>query len=177
MNLTLVTPPTAAVVSGPELCAWLRVTEYDEQAVLESLEASAVAHLDGWRGVLGRAIRSQTWRQEFTGWGELLLAMPDVVSITVTGLDAAGAPVVATRAELRSDICGPYVITEGPEVDRVFVEFVCAMPESQLPVVKTIVKLIVAHWFRNRETASDVALTEMPLGAQALIHSTRWTRI
>lgn len=176
MILTQVTAPTRKVVETKDLCDWLRVTSEDERAVIESLEAAAVGHLDGWGGVLGRAIRSQVWKQEFAGWGDLRLAMPDVSAIVVTAEDGDGDAVTASRADLRQDACGPYVITEGPSAARVFVEFTCGLPAQRIPAVQTIVKTLVAHWFRNRESVGDAAMAEIPLSAAALIDQLRWSR-
>ena len=177
MILTQVTPPSEKVVATADLCAWLRATDPGEMAIVESLEAAAVTYLDGWTGILGRAIRTQVWRQEFCGWGDLLLAMPDVSAITVTALDAGGAAVVATRAELRASALGPYVITEGPSVDRVFVQFTAALPVARLPAAQTVVKLMVANWFMNREAVTEGAMTELPWGAASLIDALRWRSI
>lgn len=175
--LTLITAPTQPVVEADALMAHLRLTSDDERVLVESLEQAAVAHLDGWRGVLGRAIRQQVWRQEFAGWGTLRLAMPDVSAITVTAVDAVGDPVTATRADLRADNQGPYVITEGPSVDRVFVEFTCAMPIQQVPAVQAAVKLIVAHWFDNRAAVSEGSMQEVPMAASSLISAMRWSQM
>jgi hypothetical protein len=177
MTLILVTAPTAPVVSTDSLCAQLRITESGERALIEDYERSAVAHLDGWGGVLGRAIGLQVWKQEFCGWGSLRLAMPDVTAITVTAEDADGNAVVPTRADLRADFGGPYVIAEGPDAARVFVQFTCALPSSRLPVAQQIVRLIVAHWYSHREAVADGALVEIPLGAYALIAGLRWRSI
>jgi uncharacterized phiE125 gp8 family phage protein len=176
MILTQVTAPTRKVVETKDLCDWLRVTSDDERAIIESLEAAAVGHLDGWGGVLGRAIRPQVWKQEFCSWGELRLAMPDASAITVTAEDDDGNAVTATRADLRKDACGPYVITEGPTAVRVFVEFTCGLPAQRIPVAQTIVKTLIAHWFRNRESVGEAAMAEVPLSATALIDQLRWSR-
>jgi uncharacterized phiE125 gp8 family phage protein len=177
MTMTLITAPTQRVVETAALMAHLRVTSDDERALVEAMEQAAVAHLDGWRGILGRAIRPQTWKQEFTGWGTLRLAMPDVSAITVTGLDADGGEVTATRADLRADCLGPYVLTEGPAVDRVFVQFTCGLPVQQLPAVQAAVKMIVGHWFDNRSAVIEGAMTEVPMAATALIGAMRWRQM
>lgn len=176
MTLTLVTPPTEAVVALDQLCDWLHVTEASERGQIEALQAAAVGHLDGWGGILGRALRQQVWRQEFCGWGDLRLAMPDVSAVTVTALDSEGNAVVPTKAELRGDLSGPYVISEGPAAARVFVEFTCALSPSRMPVAQAIVKTLVAHWFRNREAVGEAAMAEVPMGAAALIDQLRWSR-
>lgn len=169
MTLTLVTPPTEPVVELEDLKAYLRVTSDDEDSLIESLEQAAVAHLDGWSGVLGRAIRPQTWQQEFCGWGNLRLAMPDASDIVVSGLDTEGGDVVATQADLRVDRGGQYVIADGPSAERVFVQFDCGLSEAEIPAVQQAVKLIVGHWFENRSAVSDGPMTEVPMAAAALV--------
>lgn len=177
MTLTLITAPAIRVVDTLALMAHLRLTSLEEQEYIEGLELAAVAHLDGWRGILGRAIREQTWKQEFPGWGNLRLAMPDVSEITVTAVDSDGADVVATRADLRTDCMGPYVIAEGPAADRVFVEFTCALPAEQLPAVQAAVKMMVSHWYENRSAVGEAAMAEVPMSATALIGAMRWRRM
>lgn len=177
MSLVLITPPTASVVSLDSLCAQLKVTDPSERLLVQSYEQAAVAHLDGWGGILGRAIMAQVWKQEFCGWGTLRLALPDVSAVVVTALDSAGVAVVPTRAELRADTLGPYVLSEGPAAERVFVEFTCALSPSRLPAVQQIVRLIVAHWYENREATTEAARSEIPLGATALMNGLRWRTI
>lgn len=177
MALTLITAPTVPVVQIASLVAQLRVTDDSERALVEDYERAAVAHLDGWGGVLGRAIRPQVWRQEFAGWGSLRLAMPDVSAVTVTAKDSDGNAVTPTKAELRADCGGPYVIADGPAAERVFVEFTCGLPAVRLPVAQQIVRLIVAHWFQNREAVAEGNMVEIPLGASALIDAIRWRTI
>jgi uncharacterized phiE125 gp8 family phage protein len=57
----LVTPPVAAPVSLAEAKAHLRVDFDDEDALISGLIDAATQHLDGWSGVLGRALMPQTW--------------------------------------------------------------------------------------------------------------------
>lgn len=171
--MILITPPTQAVVSPADLRDQLRVTDTSEDALIASMAAGAVAYLDGWGGVLGRAIMPQTWRQEFSGWGRLKLALPDVTSVVVTYEDSLGAEQPATSATLRK--CGAAWVVEadGPDTERVFVNMTCALPASRLPAAQTIVKLIVAHWYLNRESVGE-AMAEVPMSADALIAALRY---
>lgn len=177
MTLTLITPPASPVVPLADLKLHLRVDASDEDALITSLEAAAVGYLDGWRGVLGRAILSQVWRQEFDSWGLLRLAMPDVSEVTVTYLDTAGDEQIATMAELRNGPCGPVVDADGPSADRIFVDMTCAMSAAHLEVAKTTIKLLVAHWFSNREAVGPTAMADAPMSAGALISAMRWNRL
>lgn len=173
MTLTLVTAPTQPVVSTPDLREHLRVTDVGEDAYIASLAAGAVAYLDGWGGVLGRAIRPQVWRQEFDGWGTLKLALPDVTTVAVTYEDSDGDEQPVTGATLRK--CGTAWVVEadGPDTQRVFVNMTCALPATRLPAAQAIVKLLVAHWYLNREAVGE-AMQEVPMSADALIAALRY---
>lgn len=173
MTLTLITAPTQALVGATELRDHLRVTDASEDAYIASLVAGAVAYLDGWGGVLGRAIMPQTWRQEFDGWGALKLALPDVTAVVVTYEDANGAEQPATTATLRKSGTAWIVEADGPDASCVFVNMTCGLPAARLPAAQTIVKLIVAHWYLNREAVGE-AMSEVPMSATALIEALRY---
>lgn len=177
MTLTLITPPALHVVPTADLKLHLRVDHTDEDALITALEAAAVAYLDGWNGVLGRAMRQQVWRQEFSGWGDLQLAMPDVSTVAVTYLDGNGAEQPATSAVLRQTVSGPVVVASGPTAERIFVNMTCAMSAQMLPIAQMIVRLLVGHWYENRVTVVPGSVSEMPMAATALIGSIRWGRL
>lgn len=173
--LTLVTPPTAALLSLDDLAAHLRVTGTDELGLVQSLHDAAVAHLDGWHGVLGRAIMSQQWRQDFAGYGSLRLALPDVSAVTVSAVDGDGAALTVTAFAVKQDSIGWYVDVEGAGTpDRVSVTMTCALPSRLLPAVRMAVKLMVGHWFANREAVADAGFAELPMGVDALLMPLRW---
>lgn len=161
----LVSPPTLSVVSLFDLKHHLRVDHDDDDALIASIEATAVAHLDGWRGVLGRCIMPQTWRQDFTGWGELRLAMPDVSSAVVTYQDAAGDMQPAPTATLGIDGRGPYVDADGPETELVRVQYVCALPQELLPVAQSAVKIYATHLYDHADLSPAFG---------ALVNAIRW---
>jgi hypothetical protein len=174
----LITAPTAHVVETAALKVALAVDHAHHDALIEGYRAGAVAHLDGWRGVLGRAIMPQTWAQDFTGWGDLRLALPDVTSHTVTGYDEAGLEVVPTRNVLSLDYGGPVVATEGPAVVRVRVQYDCALPVDQRPAVASIVTMLVASWYENREAVvTGMSVATLPMAAEALIEALRWRSV
>lgn len=174
----LVTPPLAPVVSLADLKAHLREDSNDHNTQIEGFQNAAVAYLDGWRGVLGRAINSQVWREDFTGFGDLRLAMPDVTAFTVTYRNSSGSMVSASGAVLSGDECGPYVTVDGPSTDLVRVQYTCGLPVELLPIAQSIVKLLVGHWYDNRSTVNIGNIkSELPLTAPALISHIRWRRV
>ncbi|MDX1127454.1 hypothetical protein GOL24_24660 [Sinorhizobium medicae] len=79
----LVTAPEALPVSLAEVKSALRVDGGDSDADLERLIRSAVAHYDGWSGILGIALVAQTWRQDFNSFKqEMMLGLRPVQSIS-----------------------------------------------------------------------------------------------
>lgn len=171
MILTLVTPPVGPVVPLSDLKAHLRVDHDEEDALITSLEAAAVGYLDGWGGILGRAIKTQVWQQEFLCWGTLELALPDVLSVAVTCVDSFGQTVPAVSADLRSTATGQVVEANGVSSNRIFVAMTCAMPAPKLAIVQLVVKMLVEAWFADR------APGEFPKAADALISTLRARRV
>ena len=62
----LVTPPAETPVSRTEAKAHLRVDGTGDDDLIDGLIDAAVAHLDGYTGILGRCMVTQTWRQWMT---------------------------------------------------------------------------------------------------------------
>lgn len=109
----LVTAPTMTPVSLAEAKVQLSVDHDEHNAMIEGFIAAAVDHLDGWSGILGRALVEQTWRQDFDCFsGHLRLPLAPVISITsVTWRDTAGqiSTVASDDYALLSDALGPYI--------------------------------------------------------------------
>src|SRR5690554_3221374 len=105
--------PAITPVSLAEAKAQCRVDHDEEDGLIMALVESATAHLDGYSGILGRALCEQTWRQDFDGMhGCLRLPLAPVISITsITTRNAAGqiATVDSDDYALKVDALGPYV--------------------------------------------------------------------
>lgn len=164
----LVTPPSDVVVSVADLKMHLRIDASFEDGHIEALELAAVAHFDGWRGVLGRAIMPQSWSQDFDDWGNLKLLLPDVSGVTVIGIKD-GVETAATTAVLCRDMAGFYVVADGDAADTVRVTYTAALPVEQLPAVQMAVKLLVGHWYQNREAVTEGTLSAAPMAVTALL--------
>ena len=163
MTPVLVTAPTAEIVTLEDMKAHLSVTHDAEDGLIEALTAAAVAYLDGWTGVLGRCIAEQTWRVTLEAAGAYVLPMPDV-----TGAETDyGAGVVAL--DLVATPRGPRVeVTEACDV-----EFTCEMRGPMTALVSQAVKLLVGHWYQNREAAGP-AMAETPLAVDMIVSAIRW---
>lgn len=169
MTPELVTPPTGDLVSLDLLKRQCRVDGADEDALLGAYLATAVAWLDGWGGLLGRAILSQTWAVDACSSGVVLLPMPDVVAARADYGDGEDPVALALRL-------GPAGVSV--TVDAACrVSFDCAMPEPRLAVARQAVLILAAHWYANREAVGTSSLAELPFGARSLVQSLRWNRL
>lgn len=173
--------PEAGPLDPSEVKKHLIVDHPDDDQYLASLTDSAVSYLDGWTGVLGRALVTQTWRQDFAGFGSMRLPLHPVQSIQSVhfiGPDGSEETLDPANYVLRTDALGPYVdLAPGqswPSVryqpDAVRVTFVCGNKPTEVPPALThAVLLLVAHWYANREAVSQKTVTDIPMGIDALI--------
>jgi uncharacterized phiE125 gp8 family phage protein len=111
----IVTPPASLPVTLDEAKDYLRVLHSDEDTLILALVTAAVAHVDGWSGILGRCLISQTWRQDYDGFpddGVMRLPFPDVGTVAVAYTDEAGASqtLAASEYDVASDAIGPRVL-------------------------------------------------------------------
>lgn len=154
-----VTPPAGPVVPLPDLKAHLRVVGDHDDAHIVALEAAAVAHLDGWRGALGRCLLEQAWQVSYPGAGVWRLPFPDVTA--VTAVDAAGDPV---DADLSHDALGSRV-----EIgEAAVVTLTAALPADSIDAARVAIKL----WVGAQYDGSDV-----PAAFDALVNTLRWVRL
>lgn len=173
MNPVRVTPPAGPVVLLPDLKQHLRVLHDDDDDLIVSYEAAAVSWLDGYSGVLGRAIQSQQWQETFSGWGCMRLAMSDVTAVTVTYRDADGITQTVADATFRADGSVVIVAATGPaEATDIAVRYTCMLPAGDLPAVVQAIKMLVGHWYVRRETVGDT-VSSIPFAAEVLIGSKR----
>lgn len=171
--------PTGPVVSVAELREQLRYETEDNDATLIALEKHVVSTLDGWNGLLKRAILPQTWRQVFAAGGEVRLKLPDVTAVRLFLVEGA---VVTPFAEPVWDLDEAGGVVELPGLDgyqpgaRWRVDYDCALPEDKLPTAQLLVKLNVGALDLVREgvVVGTLPPGEMPGGASGLISQLRW---
>lgn len=83
--------PAEAPVSLVEAKAHLRVDHTDDDTLITSMIEAATGHLDGWDGVLGRCLVTQTWEVKYPAWrSSYRLPFPDVQSVALTYTDEDG---------------------------------------------------------------------------------------
>lgn len=178
--------PAVMPVSLAEAKAHCRVDTADDDALLTGLIGAAVSHLDGYGGILGRAIMAQTWAQDFDGFGTDGLRLPvgDLISVTsIAYHDTANQMQTLANSVYTafSDERGPFVtlrpdqawpLTYG-RVDAVRVTWVAgfgAAADDVPAAIRHAILMIVGHWYENRETSIVGApVAPLPLAVDALI--------
>jgi len=178
-----ITAPADTPISLAEAKANMRVDGTDEDALITSLIGAAVDLIDGWSGILGRCVFTQTWRQDFQDFpsGRMIrLPLDPVQSGTVGYSDTANVEqtLSGTFYSLHTDDVGPFLwLLDGqnwPSVndrlDAVRIEMVVGYgAASDVPnSIKQALFLMVGHWYENRE-ASGRSMQEIPLGVYALL--------
>ena len=182
-----IVPPADMPVSLDEAKAAVRVDGDVENAFLEHLIASAVDHLDGRAGLLGRCMVTQTWRYRTNRLSrETLLDMPDGVGAVIRYRTTGGGEetVPDDHLHLVEGVKGVIVFYTGPgfvtagAIDAISLDVTFGWEPAQVPVsLKRAILMLVAHWFTNREAIGDGRLARIPYGVDDLIASYRWLRI
>lgn len=176
----LVTPPAELPVTLDEAKLHLHVDGDEENALIDGLIAGAVSYLDGWNGVLGRALVEQTWRQDFDSFGcTMRLAIGpvnDIVSITYRNASGQVSTVAAENYALVTDGVGPRVFWDagfsapGDLYEQGAVSVTYASGYDEVPAaIKIAILLMVGHWYANREAVAEGGFSELPFSANALL--------
>ncbi|MBB95586.1 MAG: hypothetical protein CML68_13475 [Rhodobacteraceae bacterium] len=159
---------------------------FDDDQVELYIEA-ATDYLDGYSGILGRCIVTQTWRTQYSGWGDTLrIPFPDVASVAVTysDADASSQTVSSSLYEVLEDSRGVYVRFKTaftrPTLDDdtavpVSVEFDTGFGDAgDVPGdIKQAIRMLTAHYFENPSAVAGGGLGEVPLGFHAIVHKYR----
>lgn len=187
LSPVLVTPPASLPVTLAEAKLHLRVDGTEEDTLITGLIQAAVSHLDGWTGILGRALVEQTWRQDFDTFGcSMRLGLGPVTEIvSVTWRNEAGqvATVASSNYALVTDGIGPKVFWDSGfsspsglyEQGAVSVTFKAGYPDdedgnSTVPAaIKVAILLMIGHWFSNRSAVEEGNFTDVPMSANALL--------
>jgi len=195
---TLVTPAAAAtVVTLPIAKAHCRIDHPDDDALITALIAAAEAHLDGYSGILGRALLEQTWEQKFWNFYECnrnggafpcvyKLRLPvgiasSIVSIHYYDSDNVDQTVGSAVYQLMTDELGSYVSLKPLQTwpatyyreDAVTIQWKAGYGATAALVpaaIRHAMLLLVGHWYENRESVviGETAI-ELPMAVKALL--------
>lgn len=186
----LVTAPTATPISLTEAKAQLDISYTDKDTMITSLIAAATAYLDGWTGILGRCLVTQTWRQDFDSFSMCLrLPLYPVSSITSVKYDDTSdveQTVASSNYDLLDDDLGAFVRFKDdysfPSIheDRPAVRVAYAAGYANAAAVPDAIKqamlLMIRHWFDNPSAVVvGVTAQAMPMAVDALLAP--WRRV
>lgn len=161
--------PSGLPVSLADAKQHLRVEHADDDVLIGAYLAAAVERLDGWAGILGRCLVTQTWRAAydgFTGDRYLRLPFPSVSAVVVRYTDTAGAEqtIPGTDYDLIDDAIGSAIVLKasaawpatGDRADAVRVEITAGYgAAADVPApIRAAILLMVGDLYRNRETAA-----------------------
>jgi uncharacterized phiE125 gp8 family phage protein len=183
---TLFAAPTALIfVTLAEAKAWCRVTHSDHDTMLTQIINAVESYMNGYSGILGRALINQVWDQAFCSFASpMRLAVPVASAIThVKYFDASNVEqtLSPTVYQLLSDARGSYVSLKPaqnwPSIysreDAVSIRWTAGYgaAASNVPdALRTAAMLLIAHYYRHPEaTVIGKSIEELPLGVKSLI--------
>ena len=164
--------PANMPVSLAEAKAHLRVDHDDQDDLITAQIKAATVWLDGYAGILGRALITQTWRQDFAGFADRLpLPVSPVISVVgVSYFDAGNVQQTLDAGvyDLLADARGAYITLRPGQswpatfrrADAVSVTFTAgygAAADVPEPIRQAIL-LIVQRLFDGADTAIDIAI-------------------
>lgn len=173
--------PAERPVSLAEAQAHLRYEDSDQDTLISAMIAAATDRLDGWSGILGRCLVTQTWAVDLCGWPAdrwLRLPFPDCGKPVVTYRDAdhvaqtfsAGYVSDAVNSHAGSaamifdDAALPALSDRPAPVTLTFTAGYGAAAAVPAPI-KAAILLMVGDMFRHRETAGTGVIHAIPVTA------------
>lgn len=181
---TLKTAPSAKPINLPDAKIHARVDHFDDDIYIEGLVDAAIARVDGFSGILGRCLITQTWTQAYPSWGSgLRLPFPNVQSVVITYRDGDDTiqTLPADHYELVEDMRGGLIVyrdvfsTPSLNDDRIApisIDITSGYGDEaeNVPMaIRHALYLLVSHWYENRAAVSKDQMHEMPESTHALL--------
>lgn len=179
----LVTPPAEPLLPLEVARAQCNVTGSHDDDLLQAYVTAATTFLDGYSGILGRALVKQTWKQSYSGFSAMLrLSLAPVLKIeSLTYLDATGEPQTVDPAhyDLYEDGLGALVYFDQgwhapqtankPNAVTITYEAGYGDPEDVPEPIRQAARLLVGHWYESREAVAEGNQNPVPYAVDALI--------
>jgi len=180
----LVTPPATTPISLNEAKAHCRIDHSDDNNTFDALILVATSYADGWTGILGRCLVTQTWRQDFDRFNRCLrLPLYPVSAITSVKYDDTSdieQTVAGSNYDLLDDDLGAFLRFKDtfsfPSIhdDRPAVRVTYSAGYANAAAVPEAIKhgllLLISHWYENREPiVVGQQAQQVPLAVDALL--------
>lgn len=178
----LVTPASAQPVTLAEAKAHCRVDHDEDDARLELAIEAATRHLDGYGGILGRALLKQRWRQHLAFWPasrciDLVLAPVMADDVEVTARLADGSSQVLDPGSYRllsAGTASPRLLLAfsadlpalASEPDAVAIAYDAGYGEDPADVpaaIRAAILMMVGDLYRFTESAAPGASAAVPM--------------
>lgn len=193
MGMTLTTAPITSPVSIEEARAQCSIYENDASfdTLLQIYINAAVSHLDGYFGILQRALEPQGWTMTLDSFANgITIPFGPVIQITSIKyndtegdeqtIDAENYALDTSDDQIRVfPVSGYSWPSTQAGVNQVSVEFDAGYEgetdsngyQTGIPTaIKQALLLLIGHWFMNREAVSvGAAVNEMPLAVESLL--------
>ena len=178
--------PSVKVISVDEAKTNMKIDHIEDDGLIADLIDAATAYVEGWHGGYGFAMIQQTWTQAYDGFAaKMRLPIGRAIAITsVDYFDANNAAQTMDLAEIMlfHDALGSYIClavdaswpSTKTRPDAITIEYTAGFGDEAADVpasIKQSLKLIVAHWYDNREDTSPDEMYKIPLGAHALLQT------
>lgn len=176
-------PPDDVALEGlvalDDLKLHLRVDHASEDAEIRALRAAAVAKISGPAGI-GVALTPESWRLVLRCFQrEIALPVVPVTAVTVVEYIQPDYELIILdpsqyRPALDGETASIMAFHGWPATadvsDAVRIEFTAGYAAGAAPsdLVQAI-RLLVAHWYRNREAVAPLSLKALPLSVTSLI--------
>lgn len=185
MGLVQVTPPAEYPISLVEAKLHLRVDHDDEDDLITTLIAASTEWLEN---ALDRKLVAGSWRLELASFASVIeLPYPPLVSVDqVQYVDLDGTTQVVAESVYEVDTTvspGRLMLADGQSWPSTKLTNAAALisfsagygAAADVPAMaKAAIKLLVGHWYENRETAvAGLQVKESPMAVQAIVHSLR----
>ena len=167
LDLVRTVAPSAPLLTVAEAKAHMVVEHASDDALIEALIAAVTDHLDGYAGVLGRALIQQTWalHLETLGRGPIVLPLPPLIDVTsIAYVSPSGSAEIldpATYVAVPGRRCEvrPAFGLNWPAVRRqargATVTFRCGYGSAASdvpPAIRQAAKIMVADLYEHRES-------------------------
>lgn len=178
----LVTAPTVDLLTLKEAKNHCRVDTSDDDEFIDGLIASVTSYLDGYAGVLGRALLQQTWKMEHANFSaDLCIPLGNVLSVdavkyydTNNTQQTASASLYELVLEPGSaEVClkygqsWPVAYMRRDAIEVTWKAGYGTTAASVPSAIRHAALLLLGHWYNNRGAATDTPFSELPMGVAA----------